>query len=269
MTGQMELRFERDGLLDQVNVRASVKAVLYRIARYPECWETQSTMRRACGFKTVKTIQRAIAELTRLDLITTARRWRADVGRVVNHHRVNWEELRRFVERHQSDIQPPRRKRHSVPTKETLSPDQSDTESPITKNERKLKPTTNSSELVELVFLAGVKRARAAVQAARAAGITDEQIRERYQRWRELPESSRLPGVLYNWLALRGSWESNATTVTMGGTRGCTQPTPGRGDALSRDEVKRNRIRWQIVKAGRAAGADQAEIDRRCQLAGV
>ncbi len=259
-------QFERDQWLDRVPLRPSAKLVLARIARYPECYESQETMRSACGFRCKRTIQRVLSELEDLDLITTHRRWNDRARSVVNHHRVNWESVRRLVgvgvtkatpaPPDQSDIES-RPKRHSLPTKATLNPDQSDIESrSISKDTKEL---TNNEHVVGLVFSFGVLKARVAVNTALQMGLSLNDILERCDKWQQAAHHS--PGVLFNWLTLRGSYDRAIAERT--------RPQASEHAAPIRPKRDKELTRYQIHRDGRRMGLTLDEIDARCTAAGV
>lgn len=254
---------------------SALKATLRAIdshGRGKECWPSESTIASQSGLS-VRTVKRCIKALNALSVICIERKGHL----TLNHYRIVWNELALLIpapKQAQNEVPrsanevppcpnevpwcpnevPPCHQRSAVVALETYKQ---------TYKENQLTAGDANAGLVELVFLAGVKKAKNAIDCATQNGLNEVTIRERVQRWRELPESNRSPGVLYNWLALRGSFEAFEAP-----SKPVERP-PVRGDSLSRSEVDRNRLRWRIVRAGRAAGATPEEIDRRCELAGV
>jgi hypothetical protein len=119
-------------------------------------------------------------------------------------------------------------------------------------------------ELVELVFALGIQKAKAAIDGAERLRLSVAEIRERVEEWRRLDYAKRLPGVLFNWLGMRGSWERRSAGPVL-----VYAPKSGRGDALSRDEMARHSLRVRIKREGLAAGVGLDEIERRWAAAGV
>lgn len=81
----------------------TLAAVLAHIGKYRECFESQERICKRLKIGDRK-LQRAIEVLTALDILITDRK-PIGYGRVtVNHHRINWEQVRRLIDdQHQPD----------------------------------------------------------------------------------------------------------------------------------------------------------------------
>ncbi len=105
---QLKINFTRGdqlGLLREVQLSMLQKAVLRVIDDSgSECFKSQDTIAVEVGVKRRETVGRAIAELTRLSLITVDLK-KSRYGKVTNHYRVVWNELQLLVARQRNQSQ--------------------------------------------------------------------------------------------------------------------------------------------------------------------
>jgi hypothetical protein len=137
-----------------------------------------------------------------------------------------------------------------------------------TENEKYTKlTTTEPAGVVVVVEISKVlAKGPEAYQRATARGLTDSDMLELLREWQALPAAERSPGKLFNWLAVEGSYQQPHPPPVQSGLQS------GRGDALSREQVKLESLRVRIMRAGRAAGASEQEIAKRlaeCEAGGV
>ena len=283
-------RAEQLGTLDRsvlpcVNIRegkrsvgvtsAAMKSVLRAIdsfGRGRECWPSEHTLAEQSGLS-VRTVKRAVRALVELSVLCCERRGRL----TLNHYRIVWNELALLTSEHAvkraersamvSERSAMVSERSAMVSERSamlaLEPYKNRFE---TTNETPgaLVEASHKQELVELVFALGIKKAKAAIDGAERLGLSSDQIRERVAEWQRLPDAARLPGVLFNWLGMRGSWERRSVGPVI-----VYAPKSGRGDALSRDEMARHSLRVRIKREGLAAGVGLDEIERRWAVAGV
>lgn len=231
----------------KIKNRTLVAAILREIASYPagRCYVSQETLARR--FKVcVKSIQRALKVLEDLNLIAKMRipqRVAGDLKRL-NTYSVIWQELKSRVAKNQGDTCDAQHDScdaqhdsYGLATRQ-LSDGNTTASSPVTK-QNSTEETNNSSSdgaarsspdaasvvvvssvnedpetrataqrLVDQVVACGIGRAEEAVRRALDRGLTEPDVLERVAFWQSSPEAERRPGVLYNWLAFRGSYES-------------------------------------------------------------
>jgi hypothetical protein len=105
---QLKINLDRGfqlGLLRDVQLPMLPKAVLRVIDDSgSECFKCQDTIAGEVGVKRRETVGRAIAELTRLSLITVDLK-KSRYGKVTNHYRVVWNELELLVARQRNQSQ--------------------------------------------------------------------------------------------------------------------------------------------------------------------
>jgi len=181
----------------------ALKSVLKAIDGYGrgrEAWPSYESIATSAGVS-ARTAKRAVKELVRRSLLCVERRGSA----TLNHYRIVWSELALLsaersatatersatrVERSATMAQP---KCHHVTQ---------------TDKKRIQETTTTQQQPVVVVSLCGVARAEEAVAKAISLGMSNCDIQERIAAWKALPQESQRPGVLYNWLTIRGSYQT-------------------------------------------------------------
>jgi len=242
---------------------AAMKSVLRAIDSYGrgrEAWPSEATLARDCGLG-VRTVKRAIKALGLLSLLIVERRG----PHTVNHYRIVWTELALRCRETAGNI--PERSATVTERSATVS-ERSATMAlhevppwPPKRQGNDKETTTTGADVVVVELGKFLGSAEKAVRMARARGVTDAEIRERIATWQRLPEHEQQPGWLFNWIAIEGSYRPPVPESV--------EPIYGRGDGLSKDQVAAEALRVRIVRAGRAAGASQQQIESRLALAGV
>jgi hypothetical protein len=260
---------------------AAMKSVLRSIdsfARGGEGWPSEHTLATQTGLSE-RTVRRAICALRELSVLCVERRGRL----TLNHYVIVWSELALLKAEHsRATSQRPAmvtqrpamvtQRPAMVTQRPAMVADEPYKNRNETTNETSASEHAGGSgvgdrqELVELVFALGIKKAKAAIDGAERLGLSGDAIRERVAEWKRLPDAARLPGVLFNWLGMRGSWERRNTPDRVAIVYA---PKLGRGDALTRDEMARHSLRVRIKRDGLAAGVGLDEIERRWLAAGV
>ena len=242
---------------------AALKSVLRAIDSYGrgrEAWPSEATLARDCGLG-VRTVKRAVKALGALSLLIVERRG----PHTVNHYRIVWTELALRC----------RGSAGNLPERSATVSERSATVSersamvalhevppwPPKRQGNDKETTTTGADVVVVELGKFLGSAEKAVRMARARGVTDAEIRERIADWQRLPVHEQQPGWLFNWIAIEGSYRKP--------TPENVEPICGRGDGLSKDQVAAEALRVRIVRAGRAAGASQQQIESRLQAAGV
>lgn len=240
---------------------AALKAVLRGIDSYGrgrEAWPSEATLARDSGLG-LRTVKRAVKGLHALSLVIVSRRG----PHTVNHYRIVWTELALLCgERRATNLD----RSATVSERSAMVSERSATmalhEVPPwhpKRHRNDIETTTTGADVVVVELKPFLGRAEKAVRLARQRGLSDEVIRERLREWRELPDEPRMPGKLYNWLAMEGSYTGPPKS----------EPMYGRGDGLTRDEVAAEALRVRIVRAGRAAGVSEEAIEKRLADVGV
>lgn len=109
--------------------------------------------------------------------------------------------------------------------------------------------------------------ARGAVAKAKSRGLTHAQIGELVELYRDQSarDARMTAGWLYRWLTGQSAPPKPSGAAPKPPQASCG----GRGDGLSKQQVSRESLRAQIIRAARAAGASEDQIRQRCQQAGV
>jgi AraC-like DNA-binding protein len=279
-------RAEQLGTLDRsvlpcVNIRegkrsvgvtsAAMKSVLRAIdsfGRGRECWPSEHTLAEQSGLS-VRTVKRAVRALVELSVLCCERRGQL----TLNHYRIVWNELALLTSEHAKQLA---ERSAMVAERSAMVAERSAMVAERSamvalETYKKRFETTNETgasdrhELVELVFSLGIQKAKAAIEGAERLGLSSAEIRERVAEWQRLEDAKRVPGVLFNWLGMRGSWERrNADPLAI-----VYAPKSRRGDSLSREEMARHSLRVRIKQEGLATGVGLDEIERRWLAAGV
>ena len=242
-----------------------LSSVLQVISRFPECWYSQPRIAKECRVSP-RTVMRAIGCLKKLNLITSDRKWNEVADRVLNHHRIVWQEVRdrcRAAKKaattsemtaDQSDYLPSDSD-NSPTTKVTIEPDQSDYQVPsnvtishlpgdyqspvLNKGTKETTSTSETAAWVEVVsdlFYWGMAEAELACQAAYGSGLTVEQVRELQQLADKCGERFA-PAKLYKWL-------TGAETPP-------ADPAAKIPKSAASDEERAESIRYEAISEGR------------------
>jgi hypothetical protein len=192
-----------------------LKSVLNRIGSMREHCESQITVARALDV-TRETVGLAIRVLNRLDLITVELKMNQRYGRVLNHHRPNWNEIKRCVDRQAIVVLAPTDESFSrdrceiLPmTDERFSPDRCEILPPTDERihptviNRNVKTTTTDAESVVVASLKalGVGLAEKAIAEGLSKGLAIEYFQATIRHYQSLPIADRNPGKLKNWIA--------------------------------------------------------------------
>lgn len=247
---------ERNGVGKQL-----LKSILNRFGSMRECTESQKTLARVFGVRR-ETIGLAIKRLTALDLITKERKWSDRYQRVLNHHRLNWTELARRLERHSSDSKKPDQCEDSPDTIVRIhgglmlgsAPDQCEV-SPDTnvrfhadRNRRanEIETTTTNDEWKRVVVSLeknGVSQTGKAIAKAKERGDSPDDVLRIIERTVADPRhrGKDLGGIVYNQV--------------------CT-PTP---EPLPTPTTKLKQPKWELIRT-KVFRAMQSKGKRACEL---
>ncbi len=303
-SGQMEFPFpkydERERWLNAIQFAGDRKgvsdcvlsAVLRQIGKYPESFAKQETIANAVKVR-VRTIQRALHVLEQLDLVVTVRRWNEKARATLNHHRINWEELRRQSQKRadQHDnmsccVMGQTTDQHDNVSccNTTMTTDQHDnddmtnttmtTSTLYTGEQKDLSPTKEEQAGLNVALDALIERVGSIGVWDAETRITDAVRRSSLEH---------VTAIVDHWETNRPAWGVGALAIRLSRVRNGTdvenawppreseslEEYQGRGDALTRSEVDRERIRFSIVRAGRKAGESEETIAARCAAAGV
>jgi hypothetical protein len=284
---------ERERLLQEVSFgakrnRTLIASILNEVNSFPagKCYVSEETLGKKYK-ASVRSVQRAIVYLQSLDLLVVERRANMvnGVARTLNHYAINWMELERKTaadqaatntkeadhsggDQHDTYARPTRHlegdqhdtcagpTRHLEGTNTTLKPDQHDTI--VSPNCIRTNKNNNEPDpLIVVVRDLGVVKASEAVAAARARGLEAGDVQTMVDAFAAMSAAERMPSKLFNWLTIAGSFQRSAEAPKQ----------HGRGDALTREEQKRELLRYRIVRQGRAAGLEESEIENQLQAA--
>lgn len=207
-------RAEQLGLLERAVLprqpgvsSVAMKAVLKAIDGYGrgrEAFPGYQTLAQSAGVS-IRVAKRAVAALEDSSLLCVRRQG----TRTLNHYTIVWSELALLATDQRLERSATRAQRSATMTQRsatmTLPKCHHDT---LNDNKRTKETTTTpeTSELVVVVSNCGVARASEAVAKATHLGMSSRDIRQRVATWQGLPPERQQPGVLYNWLTIRGSY---------------------------------------------------------------
>lgn len=277
----------------------TLAAVLGHIGKYRECFESQERICKRLKIDDRK-LQRAIAVLRDLDILITERK-AIGRGRVtVNHHRINWEQVRRMIDdQHQPDssvalIDDKTSDQSDStgtinPTVLTDQPDSTDVINPTVltltlyrkKKENELKESTYHSlatavedkpqDLEEVVVSALVDMgmspdgSRMSVRAAIRRGLDKPAMDAHIALYRQLDASPhRDPKMHIGWLSRWLDGKSKPPEQ-----KALVPDYEQQSRTASKEFVQRETLRRQIVQAGRKAKAPEELIQQRLREAGI
>lgn len=132
---------------------------------------------------------------------------------------------------------------------------------PCISKHKEVETNSNRERLVVVVASLGLGRAEEAVDTALRFGLSNDDIEHRIAVWQRLPEDERRPGILFNWLAKRGSFEADQTARTK-----ATQPKPRR---VSDAELLRRHEEHIRARAAAIEAAQSGPSLREQYLAGI
>ena len=214
---------ERNGVGRQL-----LKAILNRFGSMRECCESQSTLSKVFGVSRER-VNRAIQTLSRLDMMTTDRRWNAIYKCVLNHYRVNWTELGRRIDFPTTTnvTFPPDQCDVSRRTNVTFPPDQCDvsrrtnvTFHADSNNSINLKETTTtelSDEWESVVVVLRdefiMKEWPNAIAAAKRNGRSVASVQSDIAHYRESISQGCTVGHLFNWIRSRDGRPKTTTQL--------------------------------------------------------
>ena len=234
----------------------SVLRAIDGFGRGREAWPSEATLAQTAGCS-IRTVKRVVKALAALSILIVERRG----TNTVNHYRIVWTELALLApERSATDSERSATvsersatvsltKCHGVTNEVPPWPPET------TRNDNE---TTTTDPLVVVVQNLGVVKAEKATAAARARGLDDTAIRQLCETFAALPAPDRVPGKLWNWLTTEGSFQRSEQPKRF-----------GRGDGLSRDDSRREMLRFQIVRQSRRAGFGENEIQQQLAAAGI
>jgi DNA-binding transcriptional regulator YhcF (GntR family) len=202
-------RAEQLGLLESARIAGAdgvssvaLKSVLKAIDGYGrgrEAWPSYDSIATSAGVS-VRTAKRAVKALGERSLICVQRRG----PMTVNHYRIVWSELALLsFERSATATE---RSAISVERSATMTPTKCHHDTLNDIETTKETTTTENQSLVVVVSLCGVARADQAVAKAIELGMSNCDIQQRIAAWKAFPPEGQRPGVLYNWLTIRGSY---------------------------------------------------------------